>query len=191
MKTICKLAIAAASLGLALAPEAKAWHGGWSVGIRIGGPIYVGPWYPYPYYYQPYPVYVAPAPVVVEQVPAPRVASAYAAPAPAVVARSQSPDVTRVDTDRYVQALKDANESIRIESVMQLGRMKADGAIDPIAATLAGDRSPAVREAAARALGLIGSPHALPALQHAAQADSDRDVRHSAQFAVDIVNANR
>jgi hypothetical protein len=37
---------------------------------------------------------------------------------------------------------------------------------------------------------LIGSPAALPALQNAAQADSDRDVRHSASFSAEIIRAN-
>ena len=61
---------------------------------------------------------------------------------------------------------------------MELGRTKSERALDPLAATLAGDRSPVVRDAAARALGLIASPKALPALTHAAQADTDRDERH-------------
>jgi HEAT repeat protein len=39
-------------------------------------------------------------------------------------------------------------------------------------------------------LGLIASPRSLPALIQAAQADNDRDVRHSAQFAVEIIRAN-
>src|SRR5262249_5883046 len=72
----------------------------------------------------------------------------------------------------------------------ELGRMKADRAIDPLLAALAGDRSPVVRDAAARALGLIGSPRALTALLHAAQADNDRDVRHSAPFAVEVIQTN-
>jgi HEAT repeat protein len=72
---------------------------------------------------------------------------------------------------------------------MSLGRLKAERAVDPLAATLAGDRSPAVRDAAARALGLVGSPRGLTALKYAAQADSDRDVRHSAQFAVEIIQS--
>jgi len=46
-----------------------------------------------------------------------------------------------------------------------------------------------VRESAARALGLIASPSALPALQRAAQVDADRDVRRSAQFAVDVIQS--
>ena len=56
-------------------------------------------------------------------------------------------------------------------------------------ATLNPTNSPPVREAAARALGLIGSPRALTALRYAAQADSDRDVRRSAQFSVEVINA--
>ena len=39
-------------------------------------------------------------------------------------------------------------------------------------------------------IGLIGSPRALTALTYAAQADSDRDVRRSAQFAVDVIQTN-
>jgi HEAT repeat protein len=73
---------------------------------------------------------------------------------------------------------------------MQLGQLRATTAVQPLTATLAGDQSPVVREAAARALALIGSAQALTALQHAAQADPDRDVRHSAQFAVDIIRNN-
>jgi HEAT repeat protein len=73
--------------------------------------------------------------------------------------------------------------------VLQLGRSKDPRAVDPLAATLAGDRSAMVREAAARALGLIGSPAALPALQNAAQVDSDHDVRRSAQFAVEVIQS--
>jgi HEAT repeat protein len=85
--------------------------------------------------------------------------------------------------------LADADERVRSESVMQLGRLKAQQAVDPLAATLAGDRSATVREAAARALGLIGSPTSLPALQRAAQVDNDRDVRRSAQFSLEVIQA--
>ena len=38
---------------------------------------------------------------------------------------------------------------------------------------------------------LIGSPRSLTALTHAAQADADRDVRRSAQFAVEVIQANQ
>jgi HEAT repeat protein len=93
------------------------------------------------------------------------------------------------DVDRHLQRLSDANDSARQDAVMELGRMKAERAVDPLAATLAGDRSPTVRETATRALGLIGSPRGLSALKYAAQADTDRDVRHSAQFAVEIIQS--
>ncbi|HEX5270930.1 MAG TPA: HEAT repeat domain-containing protein, partial [Gemmataceae bacterium] len=67
----------------------------------------------------------------------------------------------------------------------------ADRAVDALTTTLAGDGSAEVREAAARALGLIGSPRALAALQRAAQGDADRDVRNSARFAADVIQTNR
>jgi len=95
----------------------------------------------------------------------------------------------QVDIGRYLQQLRDPDERVRADSVLQLGRLRAVSAVDPVAATLAGDRSPMVREAAARSLALMGSPKALPALQHAALSDSDRDVRHSAQFAVDVIQS--
>jgi HEAT repeat protein len=99
--------------------------------------------------------------------------------------------VSRGEIDHHLQQLADPDERVRAETVMQLGRLRASSAVDPLAATLAGDRSPSVREAAARALALIGSPKALPALQQAALADGDRDVRHSAQFAIEVVQSGR
>jgi HEAT repeat protein len=63
--------------------------------------------------------------------------------------------------------------------------------VGPLSALLTSDRSPAVRETAARALGLIGSPQAVTALTRAAQADTDRDVRRSAQFAVEVIEVNQ
>lgn len=181
-------------LGLAT-PVARAGHGHWGVGVHIGAPLYFHPWYPScDYYYSPYPVYAAPAPVVVQ--PAPVVQPmpvAQAVPQPAPVVRpayaTQAADAARADISRNLSLLNDPSENTRAECVLQLGRLHAEQAVDPVAATLAGDRSPLVREAAARALGLIGSPRALPALQRAAQADADRDVRHSAQFAMDVIQA--
>src|SRR5207244_1824299 len=92
--------------------------------------------------------------------------------------------------NQHMQMLSHPEEAVRRDAAMDLGRLKADGAVDALTASLAGDRSPAVRDAAARALGLIGSPRSLAALTHAAQADTDRDVRHSAQFAVEIIQAS-
>jgi hypothetical protein len=90
---------------------------------------------------------------------------------------------------QHLRQLSDANEGTRIDAVTQLGRMHVMGAIDPLAATLAGDQSPAVREAAAHSLGLIASPKALPALNRAIQSDPDHDVRKAAEFAVEIIQS--
>ena len=49
-------------------------------------------------------------------------------------------------------------------------------------------RTPAPEDS--RALGLIGSPRALNPLIRAAQEDNDRDVRHSAQFAIEVIRTN-
>jgi HEAT repeat protein len=92
-----------------------------------------------------------------------------------------------VDEDRYLRQLADPDERVRTDSVMQLGRMRSTRAVEPLTATLAGDRSPAVREASARALGLIGSQRALTALKRAVVADNDRDVRQSCQFSIDVI----
>src|SRR5581483_12359107 len=184
----------AAAAGLALTQAAEASPPvRWSVGINFGGPPiyrpypYYGPYGPR-YYYRPYPVIVEPAPVIVQQ-PAP----VYVQPAPTtVVVPAPAPNTTTKFTpvsttppavDQYLQLLSNSEESTRRDAVMELGRLKAEAAVDPLTATLAGDASPVVRDAAARALGLIGSPRALTALIHAAQADQDRDVRRSAQFA--------
>jgi uncharacterized protein (TIGR03000 family) len=96
-------------------------------------------------------------------------------------------------TDRIDQALKrlsGADEDDRLKAVMELGRMQVGRAVDPLIGVLSGDTAPTVRDAAARALGLIADPRSLPALIRAAQADDDRDVRHSAQFAVEIIRSH-
>jgi HEAT repeats len=197
---VMKLTVRLALAGLVFATAESQLHAGWGVGVRIGGPVYYRPWgYYYPYY--PYgAVYVAPpvvvesAPVVVQQAPAVQAVNP-AAPSPlpssAILRSAQIQSTGQHDIAGYLQQLRDPDERVRSDSVLQLGRLKIVAAVDPVAATLAGDRSPIVREAAARALGLIGSPKALPALQHAALADPDRDVRHSAQFAVDIIQSAR
>ena len=171
------------------------------VGVGLNFPFYYQPWAPcYPYYaYRPVyvappPVYVAPAPVYVQ--PAPVVQPAYSAPSPPAEPAPQPIHPAaftnaQPDVDRHLQQLGNADERVRSQSVIELGRMRAYRAADPLAATLAGDPSPVVRETAARALALIGSRQALPALQRAALADADRDVRHSAQFAIEVIQAGR
>jgi hypothetical protein len=181
------------------------------VGFRFGFPIYVGPcgpryyypyypYYPYPaVYVQPAPVYV-PAPVTVAPPPAPVAVAppqpVYSAASSPSYANSNSetllPQPRRADgMNERLGQLASSDERLRAEAVIQLGRMKARQAVDPIAATLAGDSSSMVRESAARALGLIGSSAGLPALEKAAQTDTDHDVRHSARFAIDVIQAGR
>lgn len=172
----------------------------WSVGVSVGAPVYRPYCYhPYPYYVRPYPL-LYPAPVIYE--PAPVIVR----PAPIVVQPSSSYSVPSTPTfeappptpvqpaggahDALLKQLTHPDEKVRADSIMELGRSKLESAVEPLTASLAGDKSPAVRDAAARALGLIGSPRALTALIHAAQADPERDVRHSAQFAVEIIRSN-
>jgi hypothetical protein len=176
----------------------------WAVGIGIGLPIYAPAprvYYPYyaPYYYPPpvivQPVY--PAPVVVQPTYVSPAVPAAAAP----VVRTPEPvpppvlrpvaDGQQADVERRIQHLSNPDAKVRADVAIELGKMKANKAVDALTATLAGDASATVREAAARGLGLIGSDRALPALRRAAQGDDDRDVRNSARFAVDVIQTNR
>jgi hypothetical protein len=198
------------AFALLIVPVAAQAHGFWTVGINVGFPVCYRPWYGYGYgypCYRPYPVYVAPPPIYVA--PAPVVQSvpvtlpAYPTPVyPTAQANQVVPAAQRVQTEpvpdtrqseiaRLVRDLGDPDESVRADSAIQLGRMKATRAIDPLAARLAGDKSPVVRDAAARALGLMGSSKSLPALTRAALDDNDRDVRRSAQFSKDVIQTNR
>jgi hypothetical protein len=146
------------------------------------------------------PIFIHPAPVVVHPVPVYRpitVVQPVVQPVYQPVYQAQPPDPPlavgswRADLDRSYSLLSDADERMRAEGAIQLGRSRAHEAVDRLTIMLASDRSPVAREAAARALGLIGSPRAIPALQQAAQADTDRDVRHSAQFAVEVIQTSR
>ena len=182
--------IAAALILAALPWSAAQAHVGWSVGINLGAPYYYRPYYhPYPYYYyDPYPVYVAPPAVVVQ----PAYASPVeAVPAPTPVPQSIQPTALRLDAvEQQMQLLDNGDDHVRADAAVQLGRMKATRAVQPLMRLLAGDRSASVRESSARALGLIGDTATLPALQRAAQADDDHDVRHSAQFAAEVIRSN-
>jgi len=205
MKRTSILALTIAVLLGGFASTAKAYSRV-GIGISVGIPVY-RPWgyYGYPYYGWGYyrPVYIAPppviygaAPVVVQ--PAPVIVGASPESAP-VSSQATVPPISTVSSpadkgqsafEYNMQMLRAKEESVRRDATMELGRMKADRAVDALTATLAGDASPVVRDAAARALGLIASPRSLSALIRAAQADNDRDVRHSAQFAVEIIRAN-
>ncbi len=192
-------------------------HGGVSIGIGLGFPICPRPYYAAPYYYPyayPYyyaPVVVQPAPVVVQPTyavqPAPVAQTAPTVPPPPVSVTSQpgpsptgpAPTVSAfqpmelqkpAEVGQLFQLLNDPSEKTRSDAVIQLGRLKLNQAVDPLCATLAGDKSAVVRESAARALGLICASRSLTALMHAAQADPDNDVRRSASFAVEIIKLN-
>lgn len=158
-------------------------------------------------YYRPAPIYyvepaprviVQPAPVIVQPAPAVTSAPVYQSnntlpPPPAIQPAVALREPTHLDTGiigRNLEMLKSPDVSVRCDAVMELGRTKSDQAVAPLSATLAGDSNPEVRDAAARALGLIAAPSALPALRYAAQSDSDRDVRRSSQFAVEIIQTN-
>ncbi len=169
---------------------------GWGVGVTIGGPYY-RPYYGYhPYYYRPYPYYVVPPPIVIESPPVIRMVPSYAPPeyappVPAVSGETAPPPALPIavtdggEVGQQLAQLNAADPQTRANAAVQLGRMKARRAIDPLIRVLGSDSSPQVREAAARALGLIGAPGGLAALQRAAQSDDDREVRHSAQFAAE------
>src|SRR5262245_9952777 len=185
---------------LAVAPGAQA---GVAVGIGFNFPLYHRPccgpycglyyYRPYPVYVAPPPVYVQPAPVYVQPVqpvcpaPAPAPASAYP-PAPVT---AYSPGSGREsDIQRYTQKLQHSDPRERAEAAGQLGRLRASETVPALSALLTNDRSPLVRDAAARALGLVGSVEALAALQRAAQADDDRDVRRDASYAAEVIRTS-
>jgi hypothetical protein len=178
---------------------------GWRVGIGIGIPFgpgyYPGYYYPPPYYYYPPPppVVIAP-PVQVVSPPATIIRSAspitpevpYQAPAPTPAPELLPPPAGEDKQAAFapsLEKLRDPNEQVRADTVMQLGRQRVAGAVDAITVTLKDDSSPVVREAAARALGLIGSRASIPALQRASLADTNAQVRSSARYAVEVVNS--
>jgi hypothetical protein len=192
---------------------------GFGLPIYVGpGPYYYGPPYYPPTYitpapqvvYQAAPMNVAtpPGPVLREPIPPPSQKEAIAVPqsieaTPAPLSQNAVPpplpsvtNVTPVNNpsspqvDALVQQLSQASETSRRDVALQLGRMKASIAVYALVNILAKDTSPIAREGAARALGLIAAPTSLQALIHAAQADDDREVRRSAQFAVEVIRSN-
>lgn len=189
-------------LGLAGMAEAGV---NWSIGIGVGVPYYrpyCRPYYygygPYPYYYGPAPYLVAPAPIYAgpppivvaspePPPPPPRAVPALPAPQPIPNLEPAGSVSQAGPFEQYLQRLSDKDERMRLDAVIQLGRLKSERAIDPLAASLSGDRSPAVREAAAKALALIGSRKALPALTYSAKVDTDATVRSTSQFAAEIL----
>lgn len=171
------------------------------VGVGVG-PVLVAPTPVYQPVTVVQPVYAAAQPVYSAAQPAPAPAGPLQAepvpsptPGPAPVpasptsARGVAPE-QNAEIDRCLQRLGNADDRSRVEAMIELGRLRASQAVEPLKQALAGDRSPVVREAAARSLGLIAAPSSLPALQLAAQADDDREVRSSARFAADVIRSN-
>jgi hypothetical protein len=197
-------AVGVAMVLAAFAPTAEA-RGIIGIGINFGVPVYrpyYGPGFypyyaPYPVYVAPAPVYYAPPPVIIQSAPTVNQAvqgapvgsnsSGYEHPYGYIDDR---PEKQREAESKYIQQLSAQDDRTRGDAAIELGRMKAQQAIDALCAMLSKDHSPVVRETAARALGLIGSPRSLSALQNAAQADGDRDVRRSAQFSAEVIRAN-
>jgi HEAT repeat protein len=71
---------------------------------------------------------------------------------------------------------------VRIRAIRSLGRMKAREAVAPVIEALSHEVSN-VRKESAIALGEIGDPKAIPALEKA-RLDADPDVRKLAQLAL-------
>ncbi len=199
----CKRCLVLAGLALLALPWATAQAGPRiGVGVYVGGPYYYGPYYGGYYYYRPYvPVYVAPAPTIVVQSSTPPAAAPLISTTPippgtstVIQPTTLPPPQTAIETrgdeiDRLLSQLGNPDEKVRADVAIRLGRMRARRAAEPLEGVLASDKSAEVRDASARALGLIGAPASLAALQRAAQGDDDRGVRSSAQFAVDVIRS--
>ncbi len=126
----------------------------------------------------------APAPL---PMPTPTPTAAPAAPAVMPTAATRTGNV---DIETILQDLRSGDEQARADAAVCLGRLRVERAVGAIVKALNSDSSAKVREAAARGLGLIGSSSALSALQYAAQADDDREVRHSASFAAETIRGD-
>ena len=192
----CKRCLLLAGLVL-LALSCGSVQAGPYVGVYVGGPYYYRPYYRGYYYYPPVvPYYVAP-PVVVQSGPIITTTPIPPGSSPFAQQQQQTEQVppprileTRGDEiDRLLGQLSNPDDKVRADVAMQLGRMKARRAEESLEQVLTADRSADVRDAAARALGLIGIPASVPALQRAAQNDDDRGVRSSSQYAIDVIRS--
>jgi HEAT repeat protein len=70
------------------------------------------------------------------------------------------------------KGLKDKNTFVRQRSLEALGSLRAVDAVEDIANVLLTDKDPAVQQSAVGALGVIGSPSALPALHQVLKSSS-------------------
>lgn len=147
--------------------------------VPVATPVYASP---------PPPTAAAPVATPASPQPAPPAALPLA-PVPVSASAPASTTASQAEIDRCLAHLANPDEKARADALVHLGRIRATQAVDSMTRLLNSDRSATVREAAARGLGLIGSPSAVPALQQAAQSDDDRDVRTSARFAVEVIQS--
>ncbi len=86
-----------------------------------------------------------------------------------------------------VAALDDPYWQVRLRAARSLGRLREHGAVTPLAALLT-HRIANLRKESALALGEIGAPEALAALE-SAEADPDPEVRKSVRLALTQIAA--
>jgi HEAT repeats len=104
---------------------------------------------------------------------------------PAVV-----PQPPAAGVDQALQLINSPRDRDRIDGALALGRARVEKGIEPLRKMLADDPNPRVREAAARALGLVATPECAKALEKAARADDDGEVRRTARLAAQVIRAN-
>jgi hypothetical protein len=97
------------------------------------------------------------------------------------------PGPVRADerTERLIELLRNSgNYRVRVQSAQSLGRIRDPSTVEPLVESLR-DEHPAVRAAAALALGRIGSAEAVPALRRlVADQDQPAEVVSQAQGAI-------
>lgn len=100
------------------------------------------------------------------------------------------PEPARADarTERLIELLRNSgNYRVRVQSAQSLGRIRDPSTVEPLVESLQ-DEHPAVRAAAALALGRIGAPAALPALRRlAADRDQPAEVVSQAESAIEQI----
>src|SRR6185437_11835777 len=96
----------------------------------------------------------APAPL---PMPSPTSQTANASGAPSVMPVGAVGN-GQADLEALLQQLRGGDEQARADAAVRLGRLRNERAIGPLVKALNSDGSPIAREAAARGLGLIGSP---------------------------------
>src|SRR5579883_3093573 len=181
-KVLVALLVMACAPAAAPAHWGCGWGWGMGLGLGLGVPLGIGlsaPLYR-PYYAPPYPVYVAPAPVVIQQAPAPQPVyrPAYQPAYTARATTAEPPLASEVIPTSSVNSLPEMQASMRqlasaepgarAAGCLALGRLRTQAAVGPLTRLLQEDGDPAVRESAARGLGLIADPAALNALEQAA-----------------------